>query len=267
FVLPGESLAKYRGRPVPEAAAPMAQPERIEQHNDPEEPQPRVSGQPAPANAPRRSRGGLPSWLLAGASTEGIETAEPNQAIAEDLAQEARSAAAAENEAEQESSFHRESAEAESAREEVDISEEEATQLSTSVIEAKQDLVRQEVQAASVSGSAIFEEDEAVDEDDEENESNDERSAAEIERDEQDEDDDDQLQEANERADASGEEHDDEAPEVQEIASSPQAVAEAKADAAHENALHIAALGEHVDTNSSHEIHEAGEGRVHEGDD
>jgi Rne/Rng family ribonuclease len=266
FVLPGESLAKYRGRPVPEAAAPIAEPERIEQHHEPEEPQPRVSGQPAlaPANAPRRSRGGLPSWLLAGASTEGIETAEPNQAIANDLAQEARSAAAAESEAEQESSFHRESAEAESAREEVDISEEEATQLSTSVIEAKQDLVRQEVQAASVSGGAIFEEDEVVEEDDEENESNDERSAAEIE---QDEDDEDQLQEANERADASVEEHDDEEPEVREIASSPQAVAEAEADAAHENALHIAALGEHVDTNTSHEIHEADEAHAHEGGD
>src|SRR5882724_10893383 len=105
FVLPGESLAKYRGRPVPEAAAPIAEPERIEQHNEPEEPQPRVSGQPAPANAPRRSRGGLPSWLLAGASTEGIETTEPNQAIAEDLANEARSAATAENETDEESSF------------------------------------------------------------------------------------------------------------------------------------------------------------------
>src|SRR5207302_3492867 len=152
FVLPGESLAKYRGRAVPEssAAAPIIEPERIAPQAEPEEPQPRVSGQPAPANAPRRSRGGLPSWLLAGASTEGIETAEPNQAIAEDLVQEARSAAAAENEAEQESSFNRESAETESAREELDISEEEATQLSTSVIEAKQDLVRQEVHAASV---------------------------------------------------------------------------------------------------------------------
>src|SRR5882724_7106116 len=267
FVLPGESLAKYRGRPVPEAAAPIAEPERIEQHHEPEEPQPRVSGQPAPANAPRRSRGGLPSWLLAGASTEGIEAAEPNQAIAEDLVQEARSAAAAENEAEQESSFNREPDEAESAREEIDISEEEATQLSASVIEAKQDLVRQEVQAASVSGGAIFEEDEAVEEDDEENESNDERSAAEIEQDEQDEQDENQLQEANERADASGEEHDDEEPEVQEIASSPQAVAEAEADAAHENALHIAALGEHVDTNTSHESHDEGEEHAHEGGD
>src|SRR5205807_3306286 len=140
FVLPGESLAKYRGRPVPEAAAPIAEPERIEQHNDPEEPQPRVSGQPAPANAPRRSRGGLPSWLLAGASTEGIETAEPNQSIAEDLSKEIGGAASAQTDEDEENSLRPSDAE---AAPEVDISEEEAKLLSTSVIEAKQDLVRQ----------------------------------------------------------------------------------------------------------------------------
>jgi ribonuclease G len=251
FVLPGESLAKYRGRPVPEAAAPVVEPERIEQHSEPEEPQPRVSGQPAPANAPRRSRGGLPSWLLAGASTEGIEAAEPNQAIANDLSNEVRGVATSETEAQQEESFNRESAEAENAREDVDISEEEATVLSASVIEAKQDLIREEVQADTASGGPIFEgEDEAEEEEDEEEEGEEESSSETEEEDEE-----------QEHSELHGEEHSDEhdeESEVQEIASSPQAVAEAEADAAHENALHIAALGEHVDTDASHEAHEAG---------
>ncbi len=153
----------------------------------------------------------------------------------------------------------------------VDISEEEAKLLSASVIEAKQDLVRQEVSAASTSGGAIFEEDE-VEEDDEE-QSVDERSAAEVE---QDEDDEEQLHEENERAEASeeheGDEHEQEQDgdnDVQEIVSSPQAVAEAEADAAHENALHVAALGDHIETDPSHEpqdSHQAhGEQHVHEG--
>src|SRR6266404_6528604 len=275
FVLPGGSLAKYRGRPVPEAAAtaPVAEPERFEPQAESDEPQPRVSGQPAPANAPRRSRGGLPSWLLAGASTEGIESAERNQSMTEDLSNEVRRASPAETDEDEETSLSRESSEAESAPE-IDISEEEAKLLSTSVIEAKQDLVRQEVSAASTSGGAIFEEDEA-EEDDEEEQSVDERSAAEVEQDEEDEE---HFHEQNERAQESSERHEDQEHDeehdgehehdVQEIVSSPQAVAEAEADAAHENALHVAALGDHIETDSAHESHEAqgeGEPHTHEG--
>jgi ribonuclease G len=158
-----------------------------------------------------------------------MEAAEPNQSIAEDKASEAETAP------------------------DVDISEEEAKILSTSVIEAKQDLLRQEVSASSTSGGgAIFEEDEAAEEDEEseEEESVDEGSTAELEQDEQDED---QLDEENERVDAA-EEHDEEH-DIQEIVSSPQAIAEAEADAAHENALHVAALGDQVEHDSSHESH------------
>jgi len=283
FVLPGESLAKYRGRAVPEAAAPVpvAEPERREPQTETEESQPRVSGQPSPANAPRRSRGGLPSWLLAGASTEGIETAEPNQAIAEDLANEVRGASPSGADVrvsgstvsdrelrEDRASADSESSESESSREEVDISEEEATVLSTSVIEAKQDLVRQEVVAKSASGGAIFEEDEEIEEDEEE-ETNDERSPAEIA---QDEDDEDQLHEENERAEASEEDEaenreNEEHEEEHENVGSPQAVAEAEADAAHENALHVAALGDNVETDSSHESHGESQNPSREGGD
>jgi Rne/Rng family ribonuclease len=245
FVLPGESLAKYRGRTVPEAAAPVAEPERSEPKPEADElQQPRVSGQPAPT-APRRSRGGLPSWLLAGASTDSTEATEPNQAIAEDLSSEARSLTAAENVTDH---ADREADEIETAREEIDISEEEATVLSTSVIEAKQDLVREEVSADSASGGALFEE--------EEQEEDDEQDEEELDDDGQDEDERDESQsvatgDEEGHSEEGAEEHDDEG-EVQEIVSSPQAIAEAEADAAHENALHVAALGDHVETDAPH---------------
>jgi Rne/Rng family ribonuclease len=243
FVLPGESLAKYRGRPVPEAAPPVAEPERSEPQPEPDETQSRVPGKPAPLNAPRRSRGGLPSWLLAGASTEASDATEPNQTIADDLSNEARSVTAAESEVEHQAFLDRESNESETAREEADISEEEATVLSTSVIEAKQDLIREEVSADSASGGALFEEDEA------EEEEEDQRDEERAESSPTDED------EEQEHAEETGEEHEDDE-DVQEITSSPQAIAEAEADAAHENALHVAALGDHIETDSPQDSQE-----------
>ena len=72
IILPGESLAKYRNKPVASAApvAPIAEPELHEPQPEIEEPMPRAatsqpSGLPATPNAPRRSSGGLPRWLLA----------------------------------------------------------------------------------------------------------------------------------------------------------------------------------------------------------
>jgi ribonuclease G len=260
-VLPGESLAKYRERPLPVAAAPIVEPERFEPQPEPEEPQPRVAGQPTPANAPRRSRGSLPSWLLAGAPAEGA--AQIGEEVAGEETEEVRAGAAPETE---EENFNRDSNEPENAREEAEISDEEATVLSTSVIEAKQDQVREEVEADAASGGAIFEEEsDEEDEESDEDESPDGRSAVEIAQDEQDDQDDEHIHEENERADEVAEEHEHEH-DVQEIVSSPQAVAEAEADAAHENALHVAALGEHVEVDVAHETRDAHEGEqyVHE---
>ena len=204
-LLPGESLAKYRDRPQSQAPDPVTE-ERAERRFEPEEPQPRVAGQPAPAGAPRRSRGGLPSWLLAGAPADSVE---PSSELTEAEAEEIRESVAADIDPEDEVS----------AAGEVPISEEEATVLSTSIIDAKQDLVREEVDADAAAGGAIFEEDE-IEEDQEE-----------IELDEE------ESEDEEEPADE---------PAIQEIISAPQAIAEAEADAAHENALHIAALGEHI---------------------
>jgi len=224
FLLPGESLAKYRGKPQHiEASAPVVEPERFEPQPEPDEPQPRVSGQPAPAGTPRRSRGGLPSWLLAGPA------ADPSEAL--------------EGAPSREEEELRESADADidpegdvSAAPEAAISEEEATVLSASLIDAKQDLVREEIDADSPTGSGAIFEDEEVDDEEEDN------------GEESESDEDEEHQEA---------EDSDEEPAVQEIQSAPQAIAEAEADAAHENALHIAALGEHVEIESSRESGES----------
>src|SRR5262249_45530317 len=68
-------------------------------------------------------------------------------------------------------------------------------------------------------------------------------------------------------------EESDEEPAVQEILSAPQAIAEAEADAAHENALHIAALGEHVEIETSsgfsvdHEDEQDNDEQSHDGRD
>src|SRR5262245_52706655 len=204
IVLPGESLAKYRDRPVASPSAPAVESESFEPQAGRDESQPRVAGQPAPGFAPRRSRGGLPSRLLAGASGDTSEISP----VEED---EVREAADADIDPEDDAPLAAEASE-------VAISDEEASVLSTSIIDAKQDLVREEIEAGSAADSALFDEDD-VEEDEEEAESD--------------------LDEE-ESLDAAEE------PAVQEIVSAPQAIAEAEADAAHENALHIAALGEHV---------------------
>jgi len=210
FLLPGESLAKYRGKPPIEASAPVVEPERFEPQPEADEPQPRVSGQPAPAGTPRRSRGGLPSWLLAGPAADPSEAVEGTSSLEQE---EMRESADADIDPEGDVSAPPEAA----------ISDEEATVLSNSIIDAKQDLVREEVDADSATGSGAIFEDEEEDEEDDSGE---------------------------EDEDA---EESDEEPAVQEILSAPQAIAEAEADAAHENALHIAALGEHVEIESSTE--------------
>jgi len=228
FLLPGESLAKYRGKPPVEASPVIEQP-RFEPQPEPDEPQPRVAGQPASASAPRRSRGSLPSWLLAGAPAESVE---PSDEAVEAESEEIRTAASADIDPEDEVS----------AAPEAPISEEEATALSNSIIDAKQDLVREEVEADSASGGAVFEE-----EDDDDDESDDEQDQIEDEEAELHQ----QRADADSDSDHEPSEDSDDEPSVQEIVSAPQAVAEAEADAAHENALHIAALGENVEIESS----------------
>jgi Rne/Rng family ribonuclease len=220
-LLPGESLAKYRGKPPADAPAPAVEQERFEPQVQAEEEQPRVSGQPGPGGAPRRSRGGLPSWLLAGAPAESVQ---PSDEAVEAETEDIRKAASVDIDPEDEVS-------AGSEPPETPISDEEANVLSSSLIDAKQDLVREEIEADEAVGSAIFEEDE------------DEQEAADM-------DEEDRAESADE-----GEEEGSESG-VEEISGSPQAIAEAEADAAHESALHIAALGEQVEIEAAQETGE-----------
>ncbi|HUI51841.1 MAG TPA: Rne/Rng family ribonuclease [Terriglobales bacterium] len=205
ILLPGESLAKYRGRPAAAPSEPIAEPERLEPQSDTEENQPRLAGVPASVSGPRRSRGGLPSWLLAGAGAEAAEApseeisaqSEEREGISED--EEIRSRILASH----------------GQPEESGLSDDEASVLSASLIDAKQDDLREEAESDSEAGSgAIFEEE--GDEQDSEEDREEEQSA--------------------------------EATVVEEVTDTAhRAVVEAEADAAHESAEHMAALGEHVE--------------------
>src|SRR5436190_1846621 len=84
IVLPGESLAKYRDKPVasPSPAPVVEQESRIESVAT-EEHSPRPNSLPVAnagsAGAPRRFSGGLPSWLLADAGTEAAGEVAPGE--------------------------------------------------------------------------------------------------------------------------------------------------------------------------------------------
>jgi Rne/Rng family ribonuclease len=251
FLLPGESLAKFRNRPV--AAAPVA-PVEEPLHDEPqpelpEDKQPRGANLlPGTATGPRRSRGSLPSWLLAGGGPE------PTEVVSESRDAAAEAEEIAELDDEELDALEEAQARAEESENGAELSDDERTTLSSSLIDAKQDEIREDAHADSAAGGAVFEEDEVEGEEEEENEED----------------------------DLTEEEHEEEAREasVQEITNAPQAIAEAEADAAHENALHIAALGDHVelehhehsreeqddqrDEESHHHEHEGDHEREHE---
>ena len=220
ILLPGESLAKYRGKPagavMPAAApvAPVPEPESQERQPYTEEPTPRISGAqqasaPPATNVPRRSSGGLPRWLLAETGPE----AGTSSSGTDELAGAAEDASSAIHDASQP-----DAAEPQPSHAEISLSDEEATALSASLIEAKQEETQDHAQADTLVGGAEFEEEE--DEDDREAEAADEHpeeihAAGEIEV-------------SDEHAEA-------EAEDAQEELT-PQERAEAEADAAHEDA-------------------------------
>src|SRR5690242_7099684 len=218
-LLPGESLAKYRGRPTAGYGEAVAERDAREVQPEIEDQQPR-SGGPLPATppAPRRPRGGLPSWLLAesGSRSEAASDAETGAGTPADTSESLENVSQGEDDDIRNHILNAHGVESE-------LSEEEADVLSSSLIDAKQDEVRDDVEGDSEAGSgSVFEEEEG----DEEEHGG--------ERDEASEDDEEQEEE----------------PAVEEIAGAPLAVAEAEADAAHENAEHIAALGDQIEMES-----------------
>jgi len=227
IVLPGESLAKYRNKPAAAAPAPaLIEPEI-------HEPQPDLGdsissrsnvqpgGTPSGGNLPRRSSGGLPRWLLAETGNEAEASTESNAASDDTITAEPQALSSTSGAVEQEP-----------ARADAPLSEEDVAVISSSLIEAKHEETQAYAAADALVGGATFEETEE-DEEAEEEEEEEETQAEEHEE--------------IHAAEAEAESHDVGAEEIEDIetrALDSHALREAEADAAHESALHAAAIGE-----------------------
>ena len=217
ILLPGESLAKYRGKP---AAAPAPAPVAEQEAHDPQpesvEISPRAAGNLAPAtpsgsSVPRRFSGGLPRWLLADAGSE-AEAAHTSEA--EPSAEEASAADSA-------------VVESEPARNGADLNEDQVAALASGFVEAKHEETQDEAEADAIVGGAEFEEEDAEEETGEETEEAEEVHTEEV-------------------SELSAEETED----VEEQRAVNRA--EAEADFAHDSAIHAASLGEHEHTGHDH---------------
>jgi Rne/Rng family ribonuclease len=240
ILLPGESLAKYRNKPAAAPAAPVVEPESHEPQPKVEEAAPRSTSVPPAAapsgtNAPRRSSGGLPRWLLAetGPEADASKEAEELAGTAEDTPSVIPETTAQLPEA----------AEPESPRSEASLSDDEVVALSSSLIEAKHEETQAQADADALVGGAEFEAEEEEEEEEETSETDDEPEEI----------------HATEEVHASEEHAEEEAEEGEEL--SAHELAEAEADAAHESAEHAAAHGEHGEGEvAEHEVSEAAAG-------
>jgi ribonuclease G len=239
ILLPGESLAKYRNKPVAAAAPPVVEQESHEPRAEaevttPRSAAPQAAGAPSGTNVPRRHSGGLPRWLLAESGPE----ADTSSTGTEELAGAADDGSSAPLQ----TSGALEAAEPEPARAEASLSDEEAVALSSGLVEAKHEETQAEAEVDAVVGGAEFEEDDREEESEEESEEH----AEEIHASEDVEVSEEQAEEEEHEADHA-EAHD---------------FAEAEADAAHESAEHAAAVGgEHAETETAeHELIEAAPG-------
>jgi ribonuclease G len=142
ILLPGESLAKYRGKPVAaQTPAPVTEPEVHDEQAAPEEFSPRAASNvpatgPGGSNVPRRFSGGLPRWLLADAGTEAEghdETAAETDTPQAPVAQEP---------------VH--------AQNDSELSEDQVTALATDFVEAKHEEATAEAEADALVGGAEF---------------------------------------------------------------------------------------------------------------
>ena len=213
ILLPGESLAKYRGKPAAAPAqAPAIEHEAHDQKPEAEEIAPQAAGNLAPAapsgsSVPRRFSGGLPRWLLAdgGAEAEAATTGE--------LAPTAEEPSATDSTV----------AESEPARNEAELNEDQVAALAADFAEAKHEEATEEAEADALAGGAVFEEDETEEETEE-------------------------VEEVH--AEAVSELSEEETEEVE--AGRAVNRAEFAADVAQESAEHAAALGEHHEAEADH---------------
>ncbi|MDP9339432.1 MAG: Rne/Rng family ribonuclease, partial [Acidobacteriota bacterium] len=263
ILLPGESLAKYRGKPPASASAPVVEPQPVDRSSDAPETTRQPSGGSSPTQpgasgtgGPRRFTGGLPRWLLADAGAESEAapvSADENIGVADDSTLSAHGNNPPRHEASPlelpSSSSAPGSAESEQ------LNDDQITALASGLVEAKQEEVQQVAHVDAVSGGALFEEDE---EEIEEMEASEEAATAE-EEDEEEADEEVHAAEAESSATEVSQLTDEENAEVEEGRAANRA--EAEADAAHESAEHHAALGLHDEEHSGAEHHEGTHGQ------
>jgi Rne/Rng family ribonuclease len=225
IILPGESLAKYRGKPaIPPPPAPSVEHEAREEQTAVEEIIPRSTGNlsatvPTGSSVSRRFSGGLPRWLLAdaGAEAEGAPGGESARAAEASSAAGNAVAGSVPETAENET---------EPARNDLELNEDQVAALASGFVEAKHEETQEEAEADAIVGGAEF--------DEEETEEAEETPAAEVS----------ELSEE----------------EVEEVEAGRAANrAEFAADVAQEHAEHDATHGEHEHGGHEHVDHEHAE--------
>jgi Rne/Rng family ribonuclease len=243
ILLPGESLAKYRGKPIAAPASPVVEQESSNKTSDATENSRPASGATSPSQpaaalggvVPRRFTGGLPRWLLADAGAEceaAPVSADENIGVGDDSTLSAHG-----NNPPRHEASPLELPTSGSA----DLNDDQIAALGSGLVEAKQEEVQEVPQVVALTGDAIFEEEEEVEE------------AEEVEEDQAE-------NEAEESHAEVSQLTDDETAEVEEGRAASRA--EAEADAAHESAEHHAALGLHEEDHAAGAEHHEGH---HEG--
>jgi Rne/Rng family ribonuclease len=159
IILPGESLAKYRGKPAAAPApAPIVEHESHEEQNTIQEITPRATANPpatAPSgsNIPRRFSGGLPRWLLADAGTE-------TEAVTSGEAASSAEVVSAGGSAGVEPSQETTAKNVEAARNDVELNEDQIAALAADFVEAKHEEATEEAEADAIVGGPEFDEEE-----------------------------------------------------------------------------------------------------------
>jgi len=153
ILLPGESLAKYRDKTAASSSpAPVAEQESRNDVAIGEETSPRPVGNlpvatSGSAGVPRRFSGGLPSWLLAEAGTEGAAEAASEAVVKETDSPQAPVAP-----------------ESEPTSNGADLNDDQVAALSADLVEAKREEATAEAEADAIVGGAVFEEEDTEEE-------------------------------------------------------------------------------------------------------
>jgi Rne/Rng family ribonuclease len=274
ILLPGESLAKYRGKPAAAPPPPVVEPEiHDEPQPDFKDASPRSSGNlsgatvpatgPAGGTVPRRFAGGLPRWLLADAGSESEAapvSADENIGVAADPSLSAHGANPPRHEASP-LELPVASASATAARSEVELNDQQAASLAFELAEAKHEETSDNAKADALAGGAEFDEEEVEDIQAALDTELAEEEAEEAEE-EAEEEEDARLDAAEDQAAAETELSEAETAEVEEHRAANRA--EFEANAAHESAEHAAALGDSVHSEHEHAEHEHHEHEHHE---